>query len=160
MRFVALFFLAVAILFQFFIILSGTKAGNPTNKVYFLEASTSSSGLLNPTRWTYWSICGAEGSKNVNCGSAHTLTTFDPPSNFAGNVTNVEKNIPAAFNNTHKYYYESRWMWAFYLVAIILSGLTFLASGLAFFSRLLSWLDSSIIFLAFAFQAVGAALMT
>jgi hypothetical protein len=67
-------FLAGALVMMFFVILSGVVDVTPLNKIYFLQADTSSiKGAKSLTQWTYFYICG-EG--NHNCDSATAALPF------------------------------------------------------------------------------------
>lgn len=88
---VSLILLAGAVLLQFFIILSGAVDHTPIDKFYFLESSTNGiPGARNPSRWTFWAICGRDPNNghNGNCGSTVPALPFDPVRNF-GTTDNV-----------------------------------------------------------------------
>jgi hypothetical protein len=68
MGFVSLILIAGALVLMFFVVLSGLKSTTPLNKVYFLQADTSSiSGARSISQWTYFYVCG---SGNTDCGKA------------------------------------------------------------------------------------------
>jgi hypothetical protein len=139
------------ILLQFFTILSGGINSAPLNKFYFLQASTA----RNPSRWTFFAICGVDGSLNANCGKAVPALPFDPPRNFG--TTN---GVPEQFIGTHMYYYLSRFMFAFYLIALFFAAVALLTGLLALVSRLGGYISSMTTFVALFFQSLAAALMT
>jgi hypothetical protein len=144
------------ILLQFFTILSGGINSAPLNKFYFLQASTANiAGARNPSRWTFFAICGVDGSLNANCGKAVPALPFDPPRNFG--TTN---GIPEQFIGTHMYYYLSRFMFAFYLIALFFAAVALLTGLLALVSRLGGYISSMTTFVALFFQSLAAALMT
>ena len=92
---ISLFFLAAGIVLSLFVILSGAINSTPVNRVYFLQADTSGiAGARNPSRWTYFALCGATGSLNSNCGSIVPAFPFDPASrhNFG-----TSTGVPAGF---------------------------------------------------------------
>lgn len=146
----ALFFLAGGLALQFLTILSGGVKSFPLNLVYFLQASpTGISGAPNPVRWTYFALCGVDGSgHNANCGKATAALPFNPSQNF--HTSTAVKGM----------YYTSRAMFAFYLIALFFASIALLTGLLALCSRLGSYLSSLTTFIAMVMQAVTAALMT
>ena len=64
----SLILISTAVLFMFFVVLSGVKDHTPLNKVWFLQADTSHiAGSPRPlSQWTYFYVCG---NQNKNCGS-------------------------------------------------------------------------------------------
>lgn len=61
--------IATAVLFMFFVVLSGVKDHTPLNRIWFLQADTSHiAGAPRPfSQWTYFYVCG---DHNKNCGDA------------------------------------------------------------------------------------------
>jgi len=152
----SLVLVAGALLLQFFTILTGGVNSAPLNKFYFLEASTNNiPNARNPSRWTFFAICGAENGLNVDCGSPKPALPFDPPRNFG-----TEDGIPEQFLRTHQYYYLSRFMFAFYLIALFFGAIALLTGLLALVSRLGGYISSMTTFVALFFQALAATLMT
>jgi len=79
----SLIFLAVGILFQFFIILSGAVSGTPENKVYFLRADTAGIGSApSSAAWTYFAICDYVNGVTAACSNASPARPFRISSNF------------------------------------------------------------------------------
>ncbi|PPJ59784.1 hypothetical protein CBER1_04318 [Cercospora berteroae] len=155
----ALVLTAGAIVLQMFIILSGLNP-SPLNLVYFLQSTTNgiSNGndqYRNPARWTYLAICGADGSRNVDCGPKRAAIPFDLARNFG-----TETGVPEPFLDNNTYYYLSRVAWAFYLIALFFSVITFFISVLAICARLGAYLTGLFGLIAFMMQSVAAALMT
>ncbi|KAH7405776.1 SUR7/PalI family-domain-containing protein [Phaeosphaeria sp. MPI-PUGE-AT-0046c] len=156
LAFLSLVLVAGALLLQFFTILTGGVNSAPLNKFYFLETSTNNiPGALNPARWTYFAVCGAEDGLNANCGSPKPALPFDPPRNFG-----TENGIPDQFIGTKQFYYLSRFMFAFYLIALVFGAIALLTGLLALVSRLGGYISSMTTFVALFFQALAAALMT
>lgn len=62
--------------------------------------------------------------------------------------------------STHYYYYMSRFMFAFYLIALFFAVVAFFTGMLALCTRLGAYLSSLTTFMAFFFQALAASLMT
>ncbi|KAK8185291.1 SUR7/PalI family-domain-containing protein [Phyllosticta capitalensis] len=151
--------LAGGIVMQFLVILSGGVHGDPENQIWFLQASTD--GVANsprdPSRWTFWSICGVDSNtgRNTNCGAPVPALPFDPPRNFG-----TKQGLPEKFNGTHHYYYLSRFMFAFYLMAIIFAAIALFTGLLAMCSRLGGYISGFNTSLALFFQTIAAALMT
>ncbi|KAL1637405.1 Eisosomes component [Neofusicoccum ribis] len=158
LSFAALILLAGGLVLQFLVILSGGVSGTPENQIYFLEASTDgvSPGTRNPSRWTFWAVCGkGSNGHNANCGAVVPALPFDPPRNFG-----TETGVADAFIGTHHYFYLSRFMFAFYLIAIFFAAIALFTGLLALCSRLGGYLSGFNTFIALFFQTVAAALMT
>jgi hypothetical protein len=152
----SLIFVGGAVLLQFFTILTGAVNSAPLNKFYFLEASTNGiQGARNPSRWTFFAICGAENGLNANCGAVVPALPFDPPRNFG-----TQDGVPEQFIGTHQYYYLSRFMFAFYLIALVFGAIALLTGLLALVSRLGGYISSMTTFIALFFQTLAATLMT
>lgn len=153
---VALALLAGGVVLQFFVILSGTRAGLPTNLVYFLQTTTNGiSGARNPARWTYFAICGADGTHNTDCGAVVPALPFDPARNFG-----TDTGIPSQFLGTHKFYYLSRFAWVFYLVALFFAVVACTTGLLSLCSKIGAYLSSVTTMVALFFQTLAAALIT
>jgi hypothetical protein len=145
-------------LLQFFTILTGAVNSAPLDRFYFLEASTSGiTGARNPSRWTFFAICGADPTTghNANCGAVVPALPFDPPRNFG-----TQNGVPQQFIGTHQYYYLSRFMFAFYLVALVFGAIALLTGLLALVSRLGGYISSMTTSIALFFQTLAATLMT
>jgi len=157
---ISLILLAGGILLQFLVILSGTTESNPENQIWFLQSTTNgiSPQPRNPSRWTFFAICGVNSNgRNTNCGSPVPALPFDPPHRDDFGTTN---GVPSGFIGTHKYYYLSRFMFAFYIIALFFSVCALFTSLLALCTRLGSYLSSLNTFLALFFQTLAASLMT
>lgn len=153
---VALILLAGGLLLQFLIILSGTNEHNPLNRVYFLQSTTDGiTGARNPSRWTYFAMCGVVNGKNGNCGSIVPAFSFDPPRNFGTTVAGFGSG------SSDKYFYDlSRFAWVFFLMGLFFAGIALLLSLLALCSRLGAKFTGMLVWLAVLFEGLGAALMT
>lgn len=155
----AILLLAGGIVMQFLVILSGLEM-SPLNQVYFLQADTTgvtggNDQLQNPARWTYLAICGVTNGKNSMCSSTRPALPFDPVRNFG--TTN---GLPQTFDNTHYYYYLSRFAWVFYLIALFFAVVAFLLSVFALCARLGAYLTGFTSLLSVFFQGLCASLMT
>jgi len=159
MGLISLVFLAAAILFQFFIILSGGVSSMPEDMIYFLQADTAGiPNARNPSRWTFWSICGVdENGKNTDCGASVPALPFSPPSHSNFNTTS---GVPDAFIGTKRYYLLSRFAWVFFLLALLFSAGAFLTGGLALCTRFGAYFSSMNTAIALFWQALAASLMT
>lgn len=150
---------AGAILLQFLVILSGAVKGNPENQIYFLQTTTGNiPGAPNPSRWTFFALCGVDSNgRNANCRGVHPALPFDPPhkENFG-----TETGVPSPFLGTHKFYYLSRFMFAFYLIALFFAVLSLFTGILALCARLGAYVSALNAAAAAFFQAITAALMT
>ncbi|KAH7381686.1 SUR7/PalI family-domain-containing protein [Pyrenochaeta sp. MPI-SDFR-AT-0127] len=158
LAFGSLILLAGGVLLQFFTILTGAINSSPLNQFYFLEASTNNiPNARNPSRWTFFAICGADPTTghNANCGNIVPALPFDPPRNFG-----TEENIPEQFLNTNMYFLLSRFMFAFYLIALFFAAIALLSGVLALCSRLGGYLSAMTTAVALFFQSLAAALLT
>ncbi|KIW07892.1 hypothetical protein, variant [Verruconis gallopava] len=157
--FLSLVLLAGGVLLQFFVILAGTSNTKPLNLVYFLQTTTTGiNGARDPSRWTPFYICGVDSSgHNANCGKPVPALPFNPPgkSNFDTDI-----GVPAAFIGTHKYFYLSRFAFAFLLISMFFSVIALFTGLLALCTRLGAYMSSLNTFLAAGFQVLFAALMT
>jgi len=156
----AIIILAGGILLQFFVILSGATNSVPVGDVYFLQTTTGGisggrSDYGNPTRWTFLALCGEQNGRNANCRGTQAALPFDPPNNFG-----TENNVPQQFIGTDKFYYLSRFMFAFYIIAVFFAVVAFFTSVLALCFRLGAYLTGLNTALALFFQALAASLMT
>ncbi|KAF1841495.1 SUR7-domain-containing protein [Cucurbitaria berberidis CBS 394.84] len=155
---VSLILLAGGILLQFFTILSGAVNSSPIDRFYFLQASTNNiENARNPSRWTFFAICGRDPTTgyNANCGNIVPALPFDPPRNFG-----TQENVPEQFIGTHTFYYLSRFMFAFYLVALFFAAIALVSGLLALCSRLGGYLSAMTTAVALFFQTLAAALLT
>jgi hypothetical protein len=156
---ISLILLAGGVLLQLLVILAGTSNSRPLNLVYFLQTTTAGiPGARNPSQWTPFYICGADGhGHNANCGKAIPALPFNPPgkSNF-----DTTRGIPVDFLGTHKYYYLSRFAFAFFLISLFFSVMALFTGLLALCTRLGAYLSSLTTFIALGFQLLAAALMT
>ncbi|KAL8688391.1 MAG: hypothetical protein Q9218_005682 [Villophora microphyllina] len=147
---VSLILIAGAILLMLLTLLGGAIDKNPTNKFYFLEADTAGLGsAAAKTRWTFWSSCSVTDEHNV-CPKVHPAYPFDPKRNFG---------TSDIFGGT-KYYLESRFMFAFVLIALFFAVCALFLGLIALFSRIGSFLSSAMCSVALFFQTITAALMT
>ncbi|KAI9778483.1 MAG: hypothetical protein M1816_004039 [Peltula sp. TS41687] len=153
----SLFFLAGAILLMFLVLLAGTRDSNPLDQIYFLRADTSNiQGAPQMSRWTMWNVCetGPNG-RNLCQNPVRAAYPLDPPREFG--TTN---HIPSEFVGTHKYYYMTRFMFAFFLIALFFAVLALFTGILALFSRLGGALSGLLTSIALFFFAIVASLMT
>lgn len=83
-------------------------------------------------QWTLWGVCGATADgKNVNCGKLTPAFPFDPAANFGTG------SVPDAFiSNSSFYYYTTRFMFAFFLIAVAFAVFSIFTGLLALCSRL------------------------
>ncbi|KAL8710241.1 MAG: hypothetical protein Q9220_005172 [cf. Caloplaca sp. 1 TL-2023] len=147
---VSLILIAGACLLILFTLLGGAIDKNPTNKFYFLEAATDGLGsAAATTRWTFWNACSVVNGKNV-CPKVHAAYPFDPNRNFGTSMS---------FGGT-KYYLETRFEFAFVLIALFFAVCALFLGLLALFSRIGSFLSSAMCSIALFFQTMTAALMT
>jgi len=148
---------AGAIVLLFLVILGGTVNRDPLNQIYFLKADTSNvPGAPKTAQWTLWNVCDPVGTgRNYFCSGTKPAYPFDPPGNFK-----TTQNIDPAFIGTTKYYYQSRFMFAFYLISLICALISFFVGLLALCSRLGAALSSLLALVALFFTTLTAILMT
>jgi hypothetical protein len=154
----SLILVAGGVLLQFFTILTGGVNSAPLDRFYFLQASTNGiANARNPSRWTFFAICGADPSSghNANCGAPVPALPFDPPRNFG-----TEDGVPEQFIGTNQYFLLSRFMFAFYLIALFFGAIALLTGLLALVSRLGGYISSMTTSIALFFQTLAATLMT
>jgi len=151
---------AGAVVLLFFVILAGVRDSVPLNETFFLSADISSfkSNVNTPSgygQWTLWGICGATtDGKNVNCPNSVPAYPFDPAANF-------NSGVPAYFLvHQNYYYYTSRFMFAFYIIAVAFAAFSLLTGLLALCSRLGSAVSSVFAMAALVIDIVAASLMT
>lgn len=154
----SLFFLSGALLLMFFVVLAGTRDRNPLDQIYFLRADTS--GIPNApvggqSRWTLWNYCGVTPNGRNDCGFVRPAYPFDPPRNFG-----TQENVPQQFIGTKKFFYLTRFMFAFVLIALFFAVLALFSGLLALFSRLGGAISGLFTSIALLFQTVVASLMT
>jgi len=153
---ISLILLAGAILLHFFVLLAGAVNGRPVNFIYFLQADTSGiSGAPATSRWTFWNVDGVDGNGYTIPSSVHPAWPLDPPNNFG-----TSTGVPAGFVGTKYYYYMTRFMFAFNLIALFFMVVALITGLLAICSRLGSKLSGLMTVVAFVFEALTAALMT
>lgn len=154
----SLILVAGGVLLQFFTILTGAVNSAPLDRFYFLQAATNNiPNARNPSRWTFFSICGADPTTghNVNCGAVVPALPFDPPRNFG-----TTQNVPEQFIGTNQYFLLSRFMFAFYLIALFFGAIALITGLLALVSRLGGYISSMTTSIALFFQTLAATLMT
>lgn len=142
---------------MFLVLLAGVSDHSPLNKIYFLQAATGNiPHAPTQSRWTYWNLCSATNGKN-DCGKVRPAFPFDPPS---GRNFDTSMNVPDAFIGTRKYYYLTRFMFAFALIALFWAVCSLFTGLLALCSRIGSYLSGLLVMFALFFQTLTAALMT
>jgi len=136
------------------------KDSVPLNETFFLSADISSfkTNVDSPSgygQWTLWGVCGATtGGKNVNCPSPTAAYPFNPAENFGNSV-------PAYFiNNQNFFFYTSRFMFAFYIIAVTFATFSLFTGLLALCSRLGSAVSSVFAMAALVIDLTAASLMT
>ncbi|EXJ63731.1 hypothetical protein A1O7_00066 [Cladophialophora yegresii CBS 114405] len=160
---VSLILLAAGLLFMFFILLAGAIDANPVNRFYILQADTARiPGAPPVSRWSYWNVCGVRNGRTF-CGdqdysNIHPAFPLDPSSR---RTFDTRVGVPRNFFQHHAYYfYLTRIMFAFMLMALFFAVLGLFTGLLALCTRLGSYLSSLMTMIAMIFQAVNASLMT
>jgi len=157
LAYVSIILTAGAIVLLFLVILGGSVNREPLNQIYFLKADTSNIPNAPKTaQWTLWNVCDSAGTgRNYHCSGTKPAYPFDPVGNFK-----TTTNIDSAFIGTSKYYYQSRFMFAFYIISLLCSLISFFVGLLALCSRLGAALSSLLALVALFFTTLTAILMT
>jgi len=153
---------AGACVLLFFIILAGVRDSTPLNQTFFISADVSKisgANIDSPSgygQWTLWGVCGATtDGKNVNCGSHHPAYPFSPADNFGTD------GVPQYFvDHENFYWYASRFMFAFFIIAVAFAVFSVFTGLLALCSRLGSAVSSIFALAACVIDIVATALMT
>lgn len=130
----SLLFLAGTIVLLVLLIIAGTQDRNPLDRIFWLEADTS--GIPNApdgiAHWTLYNYCDERNGLNHNCRSNKAAYPFDPVRNFR-----TEENVPRDFiNNSKRYFYLSRFLYAFYIISLFFALAALLTGLAAVFSKL------------------------
>lgn len=175
-----LIFSLVALCFTLLVIISGTSSHNDLSDVYFMKINTTdivpssvpnsaaynsvaqSLGLHDFYQASLWGYCegdnGKNGTENVTyCSTPQGLYWFDPVSIFENELFNgqsvvIPASIQADFNKVET---ASHWMFAMYIVAVILIFLEVLVGFTTLCSRVGSAITAIVSFLAFLFIAAA-----
>lgn len=164
---VSIILLAGSSLLLFFILLAGIKSdGNVLNKWYFISADTSKlPGATYPvTRWSLYGICGYETGESVTkpgnfigCTDHKADYPFDPVRNFK--PENGTWNGTWTEFETDRYYYETRFQFPFYLIALFFNTVALFASVFSCF-RWVAIGNTVLSCLTFIFSTCAASLTT
>lgn len=159
----AILFTMGSCLLLFFIVLAGTKSHGVLQKWYWLAADTSNTpGAQYPiSRWSMYNICGYEKGSSVSkpgkfigCTKNKPAYPLDPQRNFkSGDQTWDDFR-------TDKYYFMTRFDFAFYLIALFFEVLTLFVSLAAYCLRSLSITAAILQVLSFVFVVIAASLST
>lgn len=162
----ALVFAAGTVLLYFFIVLAGIKSdGNVLNKWYFLRADTSDlPGAPYPvSQWSLYGVCGYEAGDSISkpgafigCTDHKPAYPLDPKRNFNGG----NKDDTWTEFRTNRYYYETRFQFAFYLIALFFVTMEFLLAFFTFLARPVAVTASVLSILTFIFGTIAASLST
>lgn len=153
---ISLIFVAGAVLLHFFVLLAGAVNGSPVNNIYFLQADTSAiTGAPATSRWTFWNQDPVDSNGLTMINGIHPAWPFDPQTNFG-----TQTGVPQPFIGTNYYYYMTRFMFAFNLIALFFAVCALFLGLLALCSRIGSYLSSVMTFIALIFEALTAVLMT
>jgi SUR7/PalI family len=101
--------------------------------------------------------CVQWGPTGATTAATYTRLSLDPPSHRNFDTT---QDIPKQFIGTGKYFYMTRFMFAFMLIALFFAVCSFFTGMLALGSRIGSYLSGLLGMLALFFQSINASLMT
>ncbi|KAF8450099.1 SUR7/PalI family-domain-containing protein [Terfezia claveryi] len=128
-----LLFLSGAVIMLFFCLLGGVTDHNPLNRVFFLKADTSNIPGAPPlTHFTMNNACDQRGGVNFACRGRKAASPM-LPQQFFGTSTGVPQPF---LRHPNKYYYLSRFTYAFYIITIFFVLLALLLNFLAIVSTL------------------------
>lgn len=117
----------------FFCLLGGVTDHNPLNRVFFLQADTSNIPGAPPlTHFTMNNACDQRGGVNFACRGRKAASPM-LPQQFFGTSTGVPQPF---LRDPNKYYYLSRFTYAFYIITIFFVLLALLLNFLAIVSTL------------------------
>jgi hypothetical protein len=147
-----------ALVMMFFVVLSGVVDVTPLNKVYFLQADTSSiQNARSISQWTYFYICG---QGNTDCGSATAALPFGYAWLNGGNGAPQDLIGDHGSGTTSTYYfYMWRFGWVFYIMALFF-GVLAVFTGLVSCTRLGSGMSSLLTMIATFWMTLATVLMT
>ncbi|PGH05037.1 hypothetical protein GX51_03134 [Blastomyces parvus] len=138
-------------------LIGGAKNTNPLDRTWFLEADTSAiPGAPSVSRWTFWNICGVVDGKN-DCPRTSAAFPLDPPSDRNFGTT---EGVPPQFIGTSRYFYITRFMFAFMLIALFWVFLSLVTGFLALCTRVGGWISALFATIGLIFQILTTTLMT
>lgn len=153
---VSLILTAGAVLLLFLVILGGTRDRTPLDDIYFLRADTSAiRGAPKLARWTFWNVCETGPNGRNQCSGTSAAYPFDPARNFGTNEA-----MPSQFVGTKRYYYMTRFLFAFFIIGLFFAVCSLFTGLLALCSRLGGALSGLLTAVALFFHSIVAALMT
>ncbi|KAF8419711.1 SUR7/PalI family-domain-containing protein [Tirmania nivea] len=129
----SLLLLSGATIMLFFCLLGGVTHHNPLNRVFFLQADTSNIPGAPPlTHFTLNNACDQRNGVNFACRGRKAASPMLPQQLFGTNT-----GVPQPFlRHPNKYYYLSRFTYAFYIITIFFILLALLLNFLATVSTL------------------------
>ncbi|EEH09041.1 conserved hypothetical protein [Histoplasma capsulatum G186AR] len=152
-----LLFTAGAFILMMLTLIGGSRNTNPLNRTWFLEADTSNiPGAPETSRWTFWGVCGVSDGKN-DCHGTTAAFPLDPPSSWNFDTTD---GVPPQFIGTSRYFYITRFMFAFMLIGVFWVVLSLFTGLLALCTRIGAWISAFFAVLGLIFQILTSSLMT
>lgn len=155
----SLLFTAGAVVLILLTLLAGAINSSATNQIYFLQADTSGIAHAPPTsRWTFWNYCSSDSSSAVGlCNGVHPAYPLDPPS---GRTFGTTDGVPPQFIGTMKFFYLTRFMFAFVLIALFFAVCSLLTGLAALCTRMGAYISGFLNMIGLFFQMLTATLMT
>lgn len=148
-----IFLLAGANLLFVFIILGGSVNHFPFNDFWFVKADTSDISNAYPeSGWYFWGVCNIEDKSQCNLGAAYPI---EPSRNFQ-----TTDGVPQDFTSGKKFYYLSRFGFAFLLIAFVFTALAFLINLCGFYLESIEKIGILLVTLATLFDAGACAFYT
>lgn len=150
--------LSAALLFMFFIVLSGVTDTAPLRQTYFLRADTSGiAGARDITQWTFFYVCGLG---NRDCGKPVPALPFGYAWSSGGEgAPNSLRGSHAKNTTSTHFYYLWRFGWVFFLMGMTLAALGFI-SGCLYCVRILNKITGLLLTFALFWYSLGVTMMT
>ncbi|KAF8536567.1 actin cortical patch SUR7/pH-response regulator pali, partial [Trichophaea hybrida] len=156
---ISLLFLSGAIVLLFLLLLAGSRDVNSLNPIFFLQADTSGipgapDGICH---WTLYNFCSSTpDGLNTACRPNTAAYPLDPVRNFG-----TTQGVPQDFvNHSRKYFYLSRFLFAFYIIDLFFSLSALLLGFWAVVGRYGGYLAAALVGTAWFCSAFNATVMT
>lgn len=148
-----IFLLAGANLLFIFIILGGAVNHFPFNDFWWVKADTSDISNAYPeTGWYFWGACNINDKSQCDLAPGYPI---DPTRNFG-----TSTGVPDDFSSGSKFYYLSRFGFAFLLIGFVFAALAFLINLVGFYLESIEKIGILLVTLATFFTAGACAFYT
>ncbi|KAG0642935.1 SUR7/PalI family-domain-containing protein [Tuber brumale] len=154
----SLFLLSGTIVLLFLLLLAGAYDRKPLNQIFFLQADTRDipNAPNSICHWTLYNYCDSRDGRNYDCRPNSAAYPFLPQRNFR-----TETNIPRDFiRSPGRYFYLSRFLYAFYVIDLFFALLALFAALLATCFRPAGYLAAAASVFGLFCMSFSAAIMT